>query len=175
MRAALPLPIPTRLTLTRTRESKLRLNSVLLSTSITAFQFFPQRVRTNERTSERMNGGASTNEERRIREFQIYILYIYIASRGSIEISWDIKVRRIVNILITIVFVNFCSIRVFLLGEGFRRWLVGEALVRGKRRIGDDRGLGRGGGLIDDEPWIFGCARFCGIERREMKYLSRSG
>lgn len=55
--------------------------------------------------------------------------------------------------------------------------LVREALVRGKRRIGDDRGLGKGEGwgLIDDEPWIFGCARFCGIERREMKYLSRSG
>lgn len=64
-----------------------------------------------------------------------------------------IKVRSIVNMLIKIVLVN----------EGFDSgvfaragisalvgWLVGEALVRGKRRIGDDRGLeGRRGSGVD--------------------------
>ena len=62
-----------------------------------------------------------------------------------------IKVRSIVNMLIKIVLVNegifgcFCSGRDFGVG-----WLVGEALVRGKRRIGDDRGLeGRRGSGVD--------------------------
>lgn len=67
----------------------------------------------------------------------------------------------------------------FLLGQGFRRWLVGWLERRWFEANGESVMIegwkgGEGWGLIDDEPWIFGCARFCGIERREMKYLSRS-
>lgn len=92
-----------------------------------------------------------------------------------------IKVRSIVNMLIKIVLVNegifgcFCSGRDFGVG-----WLVGWLERRWFEANGESVMIegwkgGEGRGLIDDEPWIFGCARFCGIERREMKYLSRSG
>ena len=61
----------------------------------------------------------------------------------------------------------------FLLGQGFRRWLVGWLERRWFEANGESVMIegwkgGEGRGLIDDEPWIFGCARFCGIERREM-------